>query len=206
MFVQVEKGFFPPEGPDLIRDLCWDAREILTGYMEEGVGLATPDETDEKEEDDENRVHIHDTAPLQVNSHQMAYLSNAPHLIDPDETSSWLLTPGYIALRVEPATDSPVDAKRHEDDRCGQLVFRPTHPSLGEAALYQGYTLTEEARIRPHQTKELRRIQMLLQAMRRGYRQMLAENADANSNTYLSRTPSLSIADQFEDMLKDLHG
>ena len=77
-------------------------------------------------------------------------------------------------------------------------------PHGHEAAIFEGYSLDDTARIKESETKKLARLGRVLTAMRQSYRAAMENNPDDYAAMYHSRVPRPSTADLVDQGLRDL--
>ncbi|HEX7368095.1 MAG TPA: hypothetical protein VF261_00370 [Candidatus Saccharimonadales bacterium] len=219
--ITVEGGFFVERPEHLPDSLCWTAREILGAYMDEGSPLDlddtppddTPGQPDDAEdngdcdgdEDNEIDLIIHETPPLCINETECASLSNLPWIKGPGGFLVPYTEPGHVALRIDDIGDHPgIELCLGKHAR--QFVFRvPNGATEDDAAVFEGWSLEPAAAIPATEVKALKQLAFLLRCMRQGYRDLMEENDEALSETYLSTVPRLSTASIIDKELSGLN-
>ncbi len=205
--LQIDLTVLPAANADTITTLCFEAREILAAYMEQGIDLEEYQEAIDIEpvdliatdnDDDDGQV-VHETAPVPINSHQHVYLSNVPYTYDMQGRPVPLTEPGYVALRDTVISEDPAHGPRAD---AAQLIFRLPAPQMQPAAIYEGWSLEEAEQVTALHTRKLSMIGDLLQVVRVGLRHAVATDQMAYDELYHSTVPRPAVSASFEAMLR----
>lgn len=192
---------------DPITIACFESREILGSYMEEGVGLgdyikaATTEHADISYigEVDDGSVTVHETTPVPVNDNQCVYLSNIPYTYDTQKQLEPITEPGYVALRD---TIMSEDSAYGPHDDAAQYIFRLPVPQLHGAAIFEGWRMDVSEEITLMERDKLKQVRNLLRILRGGLRTQLMTDPLMYDELYHSHVPRPSVASSFEEMLR----
>lgn len=185
---QISSALQQPYEHDPIADLCWEAREILGGYMEEPCDLDDDQAPDSLAELDDDGPVVHETAEIPINRRQFVTLSNLPYVLGVDNELYPMTDPGHVALRAAPFPSGPTSRRFGKDPLDDQLVFRV--PSLGtQAAIFHGWELNSRSEVRPEHTLQLKHIETLLRFARTNLRALMTNDIETYEASYLSQVP-----------------
>jgi hypothetical protein len=203
----------PLRDEDRIKQLCWDAREILATFMYVGSGADdrdipdidrnavedfedghVPPSEDLSESDFEDWA-IHETPLVPFGPDRNASLSNLVYLWGPKDSLVAYPEPGYVALRTEPPVEDEICRVIQPEQGCAQLIFQLPTPNGAKAAIHVGYDLDESSRIKPEDTSKIRKVGRVLTVMRYGLRGMTEVNPDLYRELYHAQVPRLPMAD-----------
>ena len=171
-----------------IETLCFEARELLGGYMS---GFEETNDCHDDEEAEEDEYVYHSTEPVPINDLFEATLTNSPLIKDNKGSLVSWLHPNYVGLYLEHIWVG------HRSD---QLIFELPDPDK-PAYIYHGFSFNDKDKINPADDKTLQKIRNILGVVRKGLRYKFATDTKAQADSYLSQTPTLSVVSAAESIL-----
>lgn len=192
-YPKIEAGSFREVDPTSVTGLTWMAREMLGGYMDQGLRMnmnATPFDQEDDDSEDESLPFVHTTQPVPINKTDLAWLSNLPDVVNDHNLLTPYDMPGYVALRVDPIENPQIDCALHLDERYRQWTFRPPNPSLGTAAaIFEGWSIEDAYQITGWHTRKLHRLYRLLNVVRMGLQHSFATDPNVAQDSYHATVP-----------------
>ncbi|HVW23061.1 MAG TPA: hypothetical protein VHB51_01055 [Candidatus Saccharimonadales bacterium] len=166
--------------------------ETIVEPIEPEDTYAVPDD----DEEPDSGIYVFETPLLAINSNQRVSLSNLPYVEDHEGRLVPIVEPGYVALRIEPIGEPPIDANMHQEENTDQYTFRVPNPGReDDAAIFHGFTLEDEAQLIREQVSKLKMLEKLLTCMRTGYQNLLEEDDDLVAESFFGQVPTQPVGE-----------